>query len=235
MSKERFDHLHLLVQPHIRKQDANFRKSVSSKERLIITLRYLATGCSQQSLSYSFRVGRSTVSAIIKETLDAIYKVLSPVYLKPPTTSEEWVAISKDFEDIWNMPYVIGAIDGKHIAMQCPKNSGTQDYNYKGLYSLNLLAFCDACYNFSMIDVGQYGSNNDSGVLLNSEMGQGFEENKLNVPDQTFLKDTDLELPFYLVGDKIFPLKTWLMRPFPCKLSEQQRIFLTIDFREQDV
>ena len=46
------------------------------------------------------------------------------------------------------MPHVIGALDGKHIAMDCPKGSGTQDYNYKGFYSLVLLAVCDAKYNF---------------------------------------------------------------------------------------
>ena len=32
-------------------------------------------------------------------------------------------------------------------------------------------------------------------------------------------------LPYFLVGDEIFPLKTWLMRPFPGKLNEQQRVF----------
>ena len=225
MSKERYDHLHELVQPLITKKDTHFRKSISSQERLIITLRYLSTGCSQQSLSYAFRVGRSTVSEIIKNTCDAIYQVLSPLYLKPPTTIEEWKKISEDFEDIWNMPHVIGALDGKHIAMDCPKNSGTQDYNYKGFFSLNLLAICDARYNFTMVDVGQYGSNNDSGVLLNSEMGQNFEDSLFKVPPEENVKNSTFELPYYLVGDEIFPLKTWLMRPFPGKLTEEQRIF----------
>ena len=31
--------------------------------------------------------------------------------------------------EMWNMPHVIGALDGKHIAMDNPKASGTQDYN----------------------------------------------------------------------------------------------------------
>ena len=28
----------------------------------------------------------------------------------------------------------------------------------------------------------------------------------------------------YLMGDKILPLKAWLMRPFPGKLAEQERV-----------
>ena len=54
------------------------------------------------------------------------------------------------------MPLVIGALDGKHMAMDCPKGSGTEDYNYKGFYSLVILAVCDAKYNFTMVDVGQW-------------------------------------------------------------------------------
>ena len=44
---------------------------------------------------------------------------------------------------MWNMPHVIRAFDGKHVAMDCPKSSGTQDYNYKDIYILVLLAVCD--------------------------------------------------------------------------------------------
>ena len=85
--------------------------------------------------------------------------------------------------EMWNMPHVIRAFDGKHVAMDCPKSSGTQDYNYKDIYILVLLAVCDVTYNFTMVDVGQYGSKNDSGVLINSELGQKFEECSSDLPE----------------------------------------------------
>ena len=31
-------------------------------------------------------------------------------------------------------------------------------------------------------------------------------------------------LPYYLVGDETIPLKTWLMRPYPGQLSEEEKI-----------
>ena len=31
--------------------------------------------------------------------------------------------------------------------------------------------------------------------------------------------------PYFVLGDKIFPLKTWLMRPHPGKLAQQERVF----------
>ena len=32
-------------------------------------------------------------------------------------------------------------------------------------------------------------------------------------------------LPHYSVGDEIFPLKTWLMKPFPGKLTVEQSVY----------
>ena len=50
-----------------------------------------------------------------------------------------------------------------------------------------LLAVCNANYGFILYDLGQYGSNIDSGVLLNSTLGELLETNKLQIPDATTL------------------------------------------------
>ena len=68
MSPQRFEALLQKVGPLILKQDTQLRKAVPAGERLAITIRYLATGDSQLSLSYAFRRGRSTISNIISET-----------------------------------------------------------------------------------------------------------------------------------------------------------------------
>ena len=86
MSPESYDHLLELLKPLISKKNTKFREPISAEIRLAVTLRYLASGESQQLLSWSYRIGRSTVSKIIRETSKAIWDILSPVYLKSPSS-----------------------------------------------------------------------------------------------------------------------------------------------------
>ena len=72
MTPERFGHLLSLVGLRITKTNTRMREAISAAERLTLTLRYLAIGDELQSLSFSYRTGRTTVSHIIKETLCAI-------------------------------------------------------------------------------------------------------------------------------------------------------------------
>ena len=114
------------------------------------------------------------------------------------------------------MSHVVGAIDEKHIRIQCTKKTGTLYQNYKGFFSLVLLVIYDARYCFTYFDVGQYGRNIDCGVLNNSAMGRRFQNAQMNLSDP---------VPYLLTGDEISPFRTWLMRPIPGKLSSAEQIF----------
>ena len=181
MSPESFKYLLNVVGPAISKQDTKFRKAISASERLSLTLHYLAYGGSQQSLCFSFRIAKSTISKIINETCTAIWDCLREQYLRPPRTSEEWKKIAQDFQELWNLPHCIGAIGRKHIRIKAPINSGSLYYNYKGFFSMVLMAICDARYVFTFVDIGDYGSNNDSGVFRKSDIGKSFFKKEMNL------------------------------------------------------
>jgi len=100
MTPERFEHLLSLVGLRITKINTRMREDISAAERLTLTLRYLASGDDQQSLSFSYRIGRTTVSHIIKETLYAIWLALKDKYVGPPKFASDWKYITKAFESI---------------------------------------------------------------------------------------------------------------------------------------
>ena len=87
-----------------------------------------------------------------------------------PSTSDEWKRISDNFEDIWNFPNCLGAIDGKHIVLQAPINSASNFYNYKSHFSIVLMAAVDADYNFTFVDIGCQGRISDGGVFKNCNL-----------------------------------------------------------------
>lgn len=80
-------------------------------------LRYLATGDCISSTSYSYLVGY-TASDIIKETCQVIWEILKKEVMLSKYTKDEWLKIAKKFEEQWNFPLCVSAIDGKHIAIQ---------------------------------------------------------------------------------------------------------------------
>ena len=142
---------------------------------------FLAYGDSYRSLRYRFRIGVATVHNVIKETTDALWKRLQPKHMPEPD-QEMWEKIEVGFRERWQFPNYLGAVDGKHVVINCPSKTGTLCYNYKGTYSINLMALVDWNYRFICVDIGSYGCNADSPVFQNSHFGKRWLLNDLDVP-----------------------------------------------------
>ncbi|XP_050300527.1 putative nuclease HARBI1 isoform X1 [Anthonomus grandis grandis] len=213
VTKEELDFLHGLVKEHIKKQNTQFRRAISTEERLAVCLRYLATGNSFRSMGFSYRLGFSTVREIVIEVCDAIWKNLGPIVM-PTLMTEIWKKSAARFCQIWDFPHCIAAIDGKHVNIQCPINAGSTYYNYKGSHSIVLLVLVDADYKFIAIDVGSYGRNSDGGIFEKSKIGKKLQNRTLGVPGDTPLEANVLPQSHVILGDEAFPLKTYLLRSY---------------------
>lgn len=67
-----------------------------------------------------------------------------------------------------------------------------------------------------MIDVGQVGRFSDGGVFSNFAFRQALEDGELKLPNPACLPGTVTpELPYVMVGDEAFPLRNYLLRPYP--------------------
>ena len=96
---EQFIELTEMIAPTVSKTDTVMRKAICLKQRLALTLRFLATGESFRTLEYQFRSSRKAISYIIDEVCKAIVTVLAGTYLKFPSCQEVWKNIEKKFKE----------------------------------------------------------------------------------------------------------------------------------------
>ncbi|CAK1587377.1 unnamed protein product [Parnassius mnemosyne] len=214
MSLQDFEIILEKVAPEIKEMNTNFRDALTARERLSMTLRFLTTGDSYTSLQYLFRISKQSISTIIIEVCDAIIKALKD-HVKLPETENQWMAVAKEFEEKWNFPHAIGAMDGKHVCLQAPLNSGTEFYNYKQYSSIVLLALVDADYNFMYVNVGCQGRISDGGVFKNTSLYRNLENKSLNLPNPEILQTPyNVKVPYIILCDKAFALSEYTMKPF---------------------
>ncbi|XP_077315559.1 max-like protein X isoform X3 [Lithobates pipiens] len=143
--------------------------------------------------------------------------------IKFPSTPQEWQIVASHFASHWDFPNCGGAIDGKHVRIVPPPNSGSYYYNYKGFNSIVMLALVSATYHFLYVDVGQNGRMSDGGVFARMEFYWRLQSGSLSLPPP---EENQEGLPFIFVTDEAFALANHLMRPFPMRtLTPDQRIF----------
>lgn len=197
MSPATFEELLSWTGPLLQKKATRMHDPMSPSERLCATLRYLATGDAQVTIAASYRMSPLVVGRIIGETCDVLWDTLrNKGCLDVASSEREWKKIAIDFEDRWNFPFAIGAIDGKHAVMQAPPNPGSSFFNCKKSYSIVLLAICNAKYDFILVDIGDSGRQSDGSEYTNSQFGYAIENNLLHILKEEMLRDSNRILPY---------------------------------------
>lgn len=190
------------------------------------SFRYLASGSTFKDLHYAYRMGVSTISKIVNEVCEVIWILLNEECL-PPLTQERFKSIALGFETKTQFPHCIGAVDGKHIRIIKPQDSGSLFWNYKDFFSVVLLAVADSQYRFMFVNIGAYGKDCDSSLFRETTLWKGILNNDLRLPNANPLPGMGTDkVPYVFVGDEGFGIHENLMRPFSGKMLEQhKRVF----------
>ena len=209
----------------MKKRITNFRKPLEVDLKLAVTLRHLSTGESYTSLQCQWRVGRTTICKFVPQICKAILKEFQQECLVWPTNPEDWKKIEERLRHRWNVPYTVGALDGKHIAIKKLKKSGSEYFNYKVYFSMVLLALVHADYKFLWVNVGSSGSSSDTQIFNHSKLKRRIENVTLGIPPPEPLGPGGPDLHYFLLGDDAFALMPSLMKPYSRhQLTREERI-----------
>ena len=84
---------------------------------MTLTLCFLATAETFRLIGFQFGILHSTIFYIVISVCEALINHLGNLYLKTPSTNEEWMSVAREFQEKWQFPNAVGATDGKHTVI----------------------------------------------------------------------------------------------------------------------
>ncbi len=223
---ETFDDILGRLLPNLTRPSTNFRCTIEPDQRLMVALRYYAAGPTYRGLRFDTVIAHNTISKIVLEVSEAIIENMLEEVMPYPETVRDWKAIADKFGERWNFSHALGALDGKHVRIIKPKKSGTTYYNYKGYFSVVLMALVDADYKFIWTQIGNNGAASDPQIYNASNLAQSINDGTVNFPPSEPLSGDDTDMPYFIISDDAFALKKTMMKPFSKRYMDvSERVF----------
>ena len=107
-----------VLKPVVEKQNTRYRLAIPVLFRVACTLFKLTHGANMTVCSEMFAIGRSTISTMLREVVNAINETLRHKIMWP--TGRRLRETEAKFFQLCGLPCVIGAIDGMHLAISKP-------------------------------------------------------------------------------------------------------------------
>ena len=199
MDVSTFEYLCSTLAPDLQRKDTSMRLAIPVDVKVAVAICRLATGNSMQCIADLYRIGLSSSQLAVSQFCAAIKKNLLRKFIQwpSPSTLDRY---AQEFQDLQQIPYVVGAVDGSHIPIVAPRLHAPDYYNRKGFHSILLQGVVSAKCLFWDFDIGWAGSMHDANLWARTAIGQYCEAGKL--------------YPYTLVGDAAYPCRPWMLAPF---------------------
>ncbi|KAJ8672011.1 hypothetical protein QAD02_003270 [Eretmocerus hayati] len=214
MTTEHFSILLNLVRHQLTKH--SFRTPLLPELKLAAVLHILVHNVDPKTVALFYRIGESTIYAIIPEVCQAIVDNLMDVYIRLPATTEDWMDVANAFYQKYQMPLCMGVLDVKEVRIRQPPHSGALFFNHKGFYSVGLMAVCDSNMMSLWISVGDFGGANDSSKFARSSLGIALRDNLIEIFTLAIqVPNTHISLTPFIIADGGFGLQRYVLEPYP--------------------
>ncbi|XP_043533702.1 putative nuclease HARBI1 [Chiloscyllium plagiosum] len=168
--------------------------------KVTTALNFFASGSFQGAAGDISHISQSAVHKCIKQVTNALFARANDYICFPMDESSQDDRAS-GFSALAGFPRVQGIIDCTHIAIKAPDNQPAA-FNRRGYYSINVQIVADHCHRIMQVCARFPGSCRDAFILHQSTIPPLFSRCQ-NVKG-------------WLLGDRDYPLYTWLMTPLPC-------------------
>ncbi|XP_054645638.1 uncharacterized protein si:ch211-121a2.4 isoform X1 [Dunckerocampus dactyliophorus] len=208
MSRASFDKLCGLMEGVLSPEDKTVRAPIPLQMRVAIVLYKLAGSAEYRLVASQFGVHKSTVKKFVYCFCKGMTSSVIHSLIKVPTV-EEAIDIARRFEQKFNIPQILGCIDGTHVPV-LPPSDGYKDFlNRNGWPSYVLQAVVDDMYRFWNINCKMPGRAHDANVLRQSALFAQAHQ----LPKEP-REINRIPVNLFLLGDPAYPLMDWLMKDY---------------------
>ena len=199
MDVSTFEYLCSTLAPDLLRRDTKLRLAILVQVKVVVSIFRLATSNSMRCIADLYRIGMSSSQLAVSQFCSAIQKNLLKKFINWPFPSTI-KRYAQEFQDLHQIPYMVGAVDGSHIPIVAPRLHAPNYYNRKGFHLIILQSVVSARCLFWDFDIGWTGSMHDANLWAKTAIGQYCEAGKLS--------------PYTLVGDAVYPCRPWTLAPF---------------------
>ena len=88
-----------------------------------------------------------------------------------------------------------------------------------------MLALVDGEYKFRWVEVATAGSCSDAQIFNICHLKRKIDDGSIGFPDSAPITQGGQDVPYFILADDAFTLKTWLMKPYGRRmLTREERI-----------
>ncbi|XP_067824353.1 putative nuclease HARBI1 [Heptranchias perlo] len=168
---------------------------------------FFASGSFQGATGDRVRVSQLAAHQCIRQGMDGLF-ARAERYVNSPCDDNSQNERALGFASLAVFPKVQGAVDSTHVAIRGTPDQPGAIINRKGFHSINVQLMCKHKKRFLQVCTRFPGSCHDAFILRQS-----------NIPN-LFVSGTGLKQ--WVLGDKGYPLQTWLMTPLRNPTNEPQ-------------
>lgn len=173
--KDVYDQVLAVLCLYLTKQLTKFRAPIKPEQTLAAFSIYTGHNTSAY-IATQLAIGTVTVNAFRKEVSRLICKLFRADNFFP-TSTHNVLETMDGFEQIAELPYCMGAIDGIHLEWHhCPTDQIYEYRCYKGYLSVVMFAVCAANHRETYVHVGKPGVFGDASKLEQRSLLQNIED-----------------------------------------------------------
>ncbi|KAF7650046.1 hypothetical protein LDENG_00132100 [Lucifuga dentata] len=171
-------------------------RAISPEVQVLAALGFYTSGSFQTSMGDAIGISQASMSRCVTNVTKALVEK-APQFIAFTRDSSRREQSFQEFQMVAGFPGVLGVLDYVQVAIKAPNSEDSSYVNKKGFHSVGCQLVCDARGLLLSAETHWPGGLKDTDVLERSTVHQLLQDNEDG----------------WLLGDRRYPLKKWLMTP----------------------